>query len=85
MSGLLIGIKRTSSNGNLGNVIPSVDNGPFAVETLLGWVINGPIIHRQVVKQMASRDLVIVFKRLLPYHWMNNLEIILITISTKEL
>lgn len=28
------------------DVIPSVDNGPFAVKTLLGWVINGPLeIH----------------------------------------
>ena len=41
--GLLIGVNVTKEgNGALG-CFPSVDNGPFAVKTLLGWVIKGPL------------------------------------------
>ncbi|VDI74707.1 Hypothetical predicted protein [Mytilus galloprovincialis] len=40
--GLLIGINVPKAMEPW-NVVPSIENGPFAVETLLGWVINGPL------------------------------------------
>jgi len=40
--GLLIGIN-VPKVMEPWDVIPSIDNGPFAVKTLLGWVINGPL------------------------------------------
>ena len=40
--GLLIGVNVPKAMEPW-DVIPSVDNGPFAVRTLLGWVINGPL------------------------------------------
>lgn len=50
------------------DVIPSVDNGPFAVKTLLGWVINGPLeIHA------TSNDTYVSVNRV-DAKLMNNLE-----------
>ncbi|XP_052697355.1 uncharacterized protein LOC128175621 [Crassostrea angulata] len=40
--GLLIGVNVPKAMEPW-DIIPSKDNGPFAMKTLLGWVINGPI------------------------------------------
>jgi len=55
--GLLIGINVPKAMEPW-NVVPSVNNGPFAVETLLGWVINGPldvsVIDEKLCKVVTS-------------------------------
>jgi hypothetical protein len=40
--GLLIGVNVPKAMEPW-DVIPSVENGPFAVKTLLGWIVNGPL------------------------------------------
>lgn len=40
--GLLIGVNVPKAMEPW-DIIPSKDNGPFAMKTILGWVINGPI------------------------------------------
>ncbi|XP_062567165.1 uncharacterized protein LOC134229426 [Saccostrea cucullata] len=52
--GLLIGVNVPKAMEPW-EVIPSIDNGPFAMKTLLGWVINGPLeIHSNTTNRFVS-------------------------------
>ena len=36
------------------DVVPSVDNGPFAIETVLGRVINGPLNNETADREISN-------------------------------